>query len=133
MTFVNNSFKVSREQRHLIKVPNTSAGIMIRCYITSIYSTTLRRKDIFSHEHVHNFLNVEHGRQIEVLQIIAGTVPLRWEGRYNQVHYGHIALQEWHVIVFNRIVVQALRFEESARSSDPIALLVHIAAPIAQH
>jgi hypothetical protein len=44
------------------------------------------------------------------------------------MHNRHSALQEGYVIVFDRIVVQSLRLEECAGSSDPIiALLVHAA------
>ncbi len=75
---------------------------------------------------MHNLLNVEHGGQVEVFQVVAGTVPLRRERRDDQVHDGHAALFEGHVIVFDGIVVQSMRLEKCARCGDPIALLVHV-------
>lgn len=70
---------------------------------------------------MHDLLDVEHGRQVKVFQVICGTVPLGREGRHDQVHDRYIALQEGHVIVFDGIVVQSLRLEECAGGSDPIA------------
>lgn len=84
------------------------------------------REDVLSDKNVHNFLDVEHGGHVEVLQVVSGTVPLRRERSDNQMYDRHTALQERHVIVFDGIVVQSLRLEEGAGSGDPgIALLVH--------
>jgi len=81
----------------------------------------LRSEDILSNEYVHDLLNVEHGRQVEVFQVVGGTVPLRRERRDDQVHDGHTELFERHVVVFDGIMVQSLRLEKCARRGDPIA------------